>query len=283
MSTTAPDVTIDTTIGQIITPATATPTSTSQPISTATSSVAPSLTPTAIPTVSPSPTVGPRFFIDRSLVIYGYGPANSEVYLTGFGISQKTDSLSSGFFSFNKIYSYSLIYPELCIQAKDANYLVTQPTCIPALPANNFVPNIIGPVLLSPTITFSNNNIVVNNEVIVSGNTIPNTNISVYITNNYFLPIYQTISDYNGRYEFSFIPSSSDSYKMFALGKVGEDLTNKSTTLGLSTISPVESRAFSLKKFILENKISLLIILELLIIMVLGILVLKEPTRRKKG
>lgn len=275
MSTTAPDVTIDTTIGQIITPATATPTSTS--ISTS----SPTALPIATPTGSSSPTIGPRLFIDRSLVIYGYGPINSEVYLTGFGISQKTDSLPNGYFSFNKIYSYSLTYPEVCIQAKDSNGLITQPTCIPALPVNNFVPNMIGPVLLSPTITLSNNNIVVNNEVIVSGNTIPNTNIIVYVTNNYFLPIYQITSDYNGRYEFSFIPSVSDSYKMFSIGKVGEDLTNKSTILGLNTISEVSSKAFSLKEFILENKISLLIILELLIIMILGIMVLKAPTRRK--
>lgn len=215
-----------------------------------------------------------------SLSIYGYGPADSEIILSGFGVSEKVVSDKIGFFRFNKVYSYSFFYPELCIQAKDSNGLITQATCIPALPINNFIPNEIGPVLLSPTISLSNNNVVVNNEVIVSGNTVPNTNVSVYMAKNYSLPIYQTTSDYNGRYEFSFIPSMSDSYKMFSFAKVGENLTNKSTTLGLNTISLVESRAFSLKDFFLQNKISLFIILELLIIMILGIKVLKEPTRR---
>lgn len=217
-----------------------------------------------------------------SLSIYGYGPADSEVILSGFGVSEKVVSDKIGFFKFNKIYSYTFFYPELCIQAKDSNGLITQPTCIPALPINSFVPNEIGPVFLSPTISLSNNNVVVNNEVIVSGYTVPNTNVSVYMAQNYSLPIYQTASDYNGKYEFSFISSVSNSYKMFSFAKVGENLTNKSTTLGLSTISPIESKAFSLKEFILENKISLLIILELLIIMFLGTMILKVPTRRKK-
>lgn len=218
-----------------------------------------------------------------SLSIYGYGPADSEVILSGFGVSEKIVSDKIGFFRFNKIYSYSFFYPELCIQARDDQNRVTQPACIPALPVDRVVPFEIGPILLSPTISLDKNNITVGDTSVVTGFSVPNSKISVYITNNYFLPVYQTTSDHNGRYEFSFIPSVSNSFKMFTLGKVGEDLTNKSTTLGLSTISPVESRAFSLKEFVLENRISLLIILELLIIMFLGIMVLKTPTRRKRG
>lgn len=218
-----------------------------------------------------------------SLSIYGYGPITSEVTISGFGVSERVISDKTGLFRFNKIYSYSFFYPELCIQAKDSQNRVTQPTCIPPLPVDRNIPFEVGPIFLSPTISLDKNNVVTGDTSVVSGFSIPNSQINVYIAKNHFLPTYQIASDNNGKYEFSFISPVSDSYKIFTLGKVGNDLTNKSTTLGLNTISPSLSNVFSLREFLLNNKISLLIILELLIIMVLGIMVLKEPRRRKRN
>ena len=231
-----------------------------------------------------------------SLSIYGYGPSNVEVSLNGIGVSAKVTSEKNGYFRFDRIYTNTYFYPELCIQAKDNENRVTQPSCIPALPLDTKVPLEVGPILLSPTISLDKNNVVVGDTSFVTGFTIPNSEINVYMAkdqknnlslvstaNAYYIPNYQVKSKDDGSYEFSLPSLDATTYKLFASGRIGEDLTAKSTTLTYSVISEVESGLWNLKEFLLRNRIWLLIILELLVIMILGVKVLKEPTRRKRG
>lgn len=233
-----------------------------------------------------------------SLSIYGYGPGEVEVSLTGIGVSAKVTSEKNGYYRFDRVYTNTVFYPELCVQAKDDENRVTQPSCIPALPVDTTVPLEVGPILLSPTISLDKNNVVVGDTGSVTGLSIPNSEVNVYIAkdqsrssgfslvdtvNAYYIPTYQVQAKDDGSYEFSLPSSDATTYKLFASGRIGEDLTAKSTTLTYSVISGIESGLWNLKEFILRNRIWLLIILELLIIMVLGVKVLKEPTRRKKG
>jgi len=302
METSAPDVTVDTTIGQVIVPSTptATPTSTATATSTSVSSITsptftaiPTVTPTASPYILPIPPL--RRFKSPTLSIYGYGPVEAEVSLTGIGVSERVVSQKNGFFRFDSIYSYSAFYPELCLQAIDSEKRVTQPSCIPALPLDTNIPLEVGPILLSPTISLDKNNVVVGDTSLVTGFSIPDSKVNVYIAkdqgsslslvntvNAYYIPDYEVQTKNDGSYEFSLPSLDATTYKLFASGRIGEDLTAKSTTLTYSVISEVEYGLWDLKDFLLRNRIWLLIILELLVIMILGIKVLKEPTRRKK-
>src|SRR5689334_1771896 len=119
MFTTAPDVTIDTTVGQVVVPSTATPTSTSSSTSEPGSTATPTASLSPSPSPSSIPTPNRRYRVGNSLSIYGYGPINAEVSLKGFGVSEKTVSDQTGFFIFDSIYSYTYSYPELCIQSVD--------------------------------------------------------------------------------------------------------------------------------------------------------------------
>ena len=115
------------------------------------------------------------------LSIYGYGPINSEVVLRGFGISEKTIADKTGLFRFNSVYNFTYSYPELCIQSVDREDRVTQPTCIPALPNDNHVPLEVGPILLSPTLSLSNNKVATDSESYLSGKTTPNTEVNIFL------------------------------------------------------------------------------------------------------
>ena len=115
------------------------------------------------------------------LSIYGYGPINSEVVLKGFGISEKTISDKTGLFRFSSVYNFTYSYPELCIQAVDSEKRTTQPTCIPPLPNDNLTPLEVGPILLSPTLSLSNNKVVTDSESYLSGKTTPNTKVNIYL------------------------------------------------------------------------------------------------------
>lgn len=284
MYTQAPEITIDTTVGQVVVSQTATP------------------SPTPVSTSSPEPvyTFPPSLFKrfrDNALIIYGYGPINSKVTLKGFGVSEQTTTDANGLFVFNRVYSLSLTYPELCVQLVDNENRVTQPSCIPALPNNSLIPLEVGPILLSPTVSLSDNKVVEGGEVILLGSTTPNTEVYVYFSkiNNqrafkivkevsaYNLPTIKIKSDQNGDFEISLPSSKSSDYRVFASSKFGQDLSAKSNTLQFSVVTSVKSFWENLINFIISNKMIAIIIVEALIIVLLLILSLKTIWRGQRS
>lgn len=216
------------------------------------------------------------------LSIYGYGPINSEVTLRGFGVSEKTISDNTGLFRFGSVYNFSYSYPELCIQAVDGENRVTQPTCIPALPNDSIIPLEVGPILLSPTISLTDNKIVEGGESYLSGKTTPNTEVNIYLAGSkgYFLPVLGISSDGEGDFDINMPTSDIASYKVFASTKFGGNLSAKSNTLQFSVISSVISFFERLWNFFLQNKLMIFIIAEVLIFIMLFISVLKSVKRR---
>lgn len=299
----APDITNDATIGQIIVQptATATPSVTATPTSTSSSveTTSPTATPLATVTPIPKPTIPPtKRYRQNALTIYGYGPAEAEVSLKGFGVSEKVTSDSSGLFMFNEIYSFTYTYPELCVQAVDQEKRSTQPSCIPALPNDSLIPLEVGPILLSPTISISGNKIKEGGEALMSGKTIPNTKVNIFISKKdgsqsklslikevqaFSLPIVDTKSNDKGEYEISLPTGESADYKIFASAKYGEDLTNKSNTLSFSVLSQVKTLFQKIIDFILQNKMVIVALLEALVFTILFLMALKSTTKRKKG
>lgn len=271
MYTTAPDVEISVTVGQIVVSSTATP----SPSST------PTTTPSSLPIPSPTPVV-PRRYVQNTLSIYGYGPVESDVTLVGFGVSERTTSDSNGYFIFNPIYSYSYIYPELCIQAKDSDKRTTALSCIPGLSNDRRIPLVVGPVFLSPTVSFSDNWKVLGENAYLEGKTAPLTEVNIYMAGSYFLPTIKTKSDVDGNFSISLPSSNVSDYKIFASSVFGDNLSAKSNTLTFVVTSKTESFFDRLVRFILKNKLLAVIILEVLVVIILILRLLKLTTKRKR-
>lgn len=274
--TTWPDVTISATIGEVVTEATPTPTPTPA---------------VGVPTATPAP----KKYIGKPLIIYGYGPKNSDVSLTGIGVSEKTTANESGYFVFERVYSYSVVYPELCIQATDFSKRVTQPSCIPPLPQSGIVPSEVGPVMLSPTISIDENNIVQGESVRADGMTVPNSNLEIYIAKKdagslsliqsayaYNLPKYNIKSDIDGNYEFSLPTQDSASYKIFAANTFGGVMSAKSNTLTFSVLTPVQNAWQEIKKQLFSDPLAWVILIEVIVIALLIIAILKQPRKAYK-
>lgn len=227
------------------------------------------------------------------LSIYGYGPINAEVVLKGYGISEKTTSDNTGLFRFGSVYNFTYTYPELCIQAIDDQKRVTQPTCIPALPNDSPVPLEVGPILLSPTLSLSDNKVITGVNSYLSGKTTPNTLVNIYLArdrnqkslslvstvNAYNLPILNTTSDEKGEFDINMPTSDTAEYKVFASTKFAESLSAKSNTLTFAVISSTRSFFQKLWDFLLANKLMIFIIAEVLVFVMLFISALKRTTK----
>lgn len=230
------------------------------------------------------------------LSVYGYGPVNSEVNLKGFAVSEKTVSDETGLFRFNSVYNFSYIYPELCIQAVDNKNRVTQPTCIPPLPNNSIIPLEVGPILLSPTLSLSGNKIVEGGESYLNGKTTPDTDVFIYLARYqkkellsfiptveaYNLPILNIVSNERGEFDINMPTSDTASYKVFASTKFAENLSAKSNTLQFVVVSSFKSFFQKLLDFLLQNKMMIFIVAEVLTLIILFYMALKQSTKRNK-
>lgn len=303
METQAPDITIDAQVGQVIVASPA-PTPTLSPAGPPIAppyypipSSVPVYTYPTIPPTSPIEIPKTKNYKSIPLTIYGYGPINSEVTLKGFGVSSKTVSDSNGLFRFSEIYSLSLKYPELCIQAVDDQNRTTQPSCIPALPNDSLIPLEVGPILLSPTISISESKVKEGTNATLSGRTTPNTKVNIFVSkrdgntnklslvkeaNAYTLPAVEINSNEKGEYEVSLPTGESAEYKLFASTKFGEYLSAKSNTLNFAVLTELKTFFQRLWDLIIRNKIIAFILLEVVVFIILFIQALKSTTKRKR-
>lgn len=299
MFTQPPEIINEATVGQVVVQPTATATPTSSASATSTGLISPSSSPTAGPvyTYSPRPTLPPiKRFRDNALIIYGYGPINSKVTLKGFGVTEETISDNSGLFVFNRVYSLSFRYPELCIQAMDDLNRFTQPSCIPSLPLNSLIPLEVGPILLSPTISLSDNRVVEGQRAFLMGKTTPDTLVNIYIykisekeklnivgeVSAYSLPVVESVSDENGKFEINLPTGFEAEYNIFATSKFNENQSAKSNTLKFVVTTDVKLFWQSVWSYIINNKMLMVIIVEAAIIVLLFIMALKSTTKRNK-
>lgn len=224
------------------------------------------------------------------LRLWGYGPANSRVELTGSGVSDFTYARSDGFFEFSKTFlplPNNLLYPELCLTGIDLTGRATPPTCIPPLPATEFSYD-IGPVLLPPTLSLETGLTIPGNQTEANGITIPNSQVKIVLAEGgenrkladfsivneakaYYIPDYTVKSDSQGYFSFNMPTVNPDNWKMFAMAVYSEGATSpKSTTLTFRVISPTFVAVENIWKAIL-SLLSLpgLIIIEVFVILVI--------------
>lgn len=242
------------------------------------------------PDVTISATVG-----SPKMVIYGYAPSNSNVFLNGIGVSSNTQADGSGYYIFDAVYTYNFSYPEICVQATDEKKRTTQPTCIPPLPFEKLIYE-VGPVLLSPTISLSQNSVIKNEQAYIEGKTSPEKEINIYIAKNinlssfslvhvvnaYTIPMFKTKSNKDGNFSFSLPTSDSSNYKIFIAGRFGDNLSAKSNTLTFVVTSKIGSLLNLIINRIFKYKLLVIIILEVQVLIILVIKLLKSTTKRKK-
>jgi hypothetical protein len=171
------------------------------------------------------------------LTLYGFGPANAQINLTGIGVVDTTLSVDTGYFEFINVYfpeptldeNGKYYYPEICLQGVDKVLgSSTQPTCIPPLEANqNYY--YIGPVILSPTLLLEKGTLTKGEQIKAYGSTIPGTDVEVFLAREktpgsifnivrdafaYYIPSYQVRADSSGYYEFNIPADSPDTWKI---------------------------------------------------------------------
>lgn len=179
---------------------------------------------------------------ENEVTIFGYTSPNSRVELTGIDIYSLTFSDENGYFGF-----INTILPknpsELCLQSKDNYDRNSTLVCIPPPPATNYHTD-IGPIPLPPTISLEQDKINPNSTVISSGQSIPNSPITIffYKVNDiaksfpkgalaYSLPPLKTISDENGNYSLNLPTAYSSNYRLYTSVEYNNNYSPKSNTL----------------------------------------------------
>lgn len=208
-----------------------------------------------ITTAKPTPT--PQIIFS----IYGYGPAGSDIKMTGIGVFETTEIDQNGYFEFINppfptflAYLAGNYYPELCFQATDEKDRTSMPVCIPPLTKKAFTPK-VGPIILPPTISLTEGVAIKESQLVASGSTLPNADVDIFVAKKsksnlfrlvdevsaFYLPTYKVKSDSNGYYEFSLPTNASDEWKIFSASFFQGSQSPKSNTLTYY-IKPVSYR-----------------------------------------
>ncbi|KKQ24139.1 MAG: hypothetical protein US40_C0011G0054 [Candidatus Roizmanbacteria bacterium GW2011_GWC2_37_13] len=108
--------------------------------------------------------------------LFGYTSPLAEVSFNGQGISDQTTADTTGYFEFNNRFSpYSP--REACLSSKDQFGRISSPVCLAPFPTQYDVT--IGPVIIPPTISLDKPDYFTGDEVILTGQTIPGSEINL--------------------------------------------------------------------------------------------------------
>lgn len=181
-----------------------------------------------------------------SFSLYGYAPSNSNVSISGIGLSDETKAEKNGYFEFKDLYSPIVPGHETCLTAKDALGRTTNPVCIPPIPENKFTE--IGPVLLPPSISLSKADYFKGDEITFSGQSIPNSevNLSMFVdkknfgfipvTYAYSIPEVKGTTDEKGNYSITMPSSRVENYRVFSQLKMNQDFSPNSNIVRIKVL-----------------------------------------------
>lgn len=188
--------------------------------------------------------------------LFGYASPAALVTIEGMGIFDQTYSRSDGYFEFENRFS-PFSSREACLTAQDQFGRISNPTCIPPFTTSKDVT--IGPVLLPPTISLDKSDYFMGDEIIVTGQTIPNSDlqVSTFIDEkrsvfNYLaqrlkivlirpvealtFPLLQTKADEKGNFSLSLPSSNPDFFRVFLQTTYDKSLSPRSITLSLKVL-----------------------------------------------
>lgn len=202
-----------------------------------------------------APDVNVSAFINgEAFNLFGYTSPRAFVTLTGRGASDFTYADDTGYFAF----ANTLVAPankDVCLIAQDQMGRTTAPVCIPRTTDTHIN---IGPVILPPTISLNQSNYYIGDHVIISGQSLPNTTVSLRLYNdgskffNITLPILADIvakpveafgipqltaqTDEKGNYAMESPTAKPENFRLFAQSQYKSSDSPKSNTLTFSIL-----------------------------------------------
>jgi len=203
------------------------------------------LTPPFDPTVG----VGINAIVGESrFSIYGFTSPGALVTVDGQSIHSQTTAETDGYFAFRSLFS-PFVKQEVCLIAKDTDNRISQPVCLAPFPIDE--DTVIGPILISPTLSINRDGLLVGDKAFLSGQTIPNTELEVsFFTDEssnlqdklplvprahaYVIPEISTTSDAKGLYEMTIPTDLATRFTLFSIASYQNAKTPKSTTLTIS-------------------------------------------------
>ncbi len=237
------------------------------------------------------------------LRLWGYGPVNSRVELTGSGVSDFTFTSADGYFEFGRSYlptTNAFFYPELCLTAIDGAGRITTPTCIPPLPTTQMSYD-VGPVILPPTLSFEAGTVVVSSQTTAEGVTLPNSEVKIVLAEDgnrskiaklglvkeakaYYIPDYTVKSDSQGNFSFNMPNTTPNNWRVFAATTYSKGvLSPKSNTLVFKVVSPTLVLLENIWKFLLSLlTLPVLIFLEIFILLIIVLTIILTRKRKLK-
>ncbi len=193
-------------------------------------------------------TVNSLFIGEFQFSLYGYTSPKALVSLSGQGIADQTTADKEGYFEFKNRY-LPFSPNEACLIAQDQFGRTSLPTCLPPFPKNTN--NItIGPVILPPTLSLNKTQYYIGDQVILTGQTIPNTQVTLSmftqptlltkLTNKFFpsayafsLPKIEINSDSLGNFSISLPSNQAQNFRLFTQAIYEEKSSPQSVFLTL--------------------------------------------------
>lgn len=178
----------------------------------------------------------------------GYSSPYARLTIEGNGIYDQTTADRNGYFVFKN--RFSPFSPrEACITSQDQFGRVSSQVCLPPFPTTYHVH--IGPVIMPPTISLDENNYFMGDEVVLSGQSIPNTDVDLSMFTDQksnrlarvlnfslikpveavSLPQFQTKTDAAGNFSISLPSTYAQKYRLFTQADFKQNLSPSSITL----------------------------------------------------
>jgi hypothetical protein len=168
---------------------------------------------------------------EHRFTLFGYTSPYALVTFSGVGIFDQTYADKTGYFIFKN--SFSPFSPrEGCLISQDQFGRLTKEVCLPPFPTNYNTE--IGPVILPPALSLNNSDYWVGDEVILTGQSIPNTSVNIALfydeqkpitVAKWFnitkvveaagLPKIEVKTDEKGNFSLSLPSSSANKYRLF--------------------------------------------------------------------
>ncbi len=235
--------------------------------------------------------------------LYGYTSPFAEVTFAGQGIFDQTTADKNGYFEFKNRFSPFSPH-EACLSAKDQFGRISSPVCLPPFPTQYNVT--IGPVIMPPTISLDKSIYFVGDEVILTGQTIPNTdiNLSMFTEQSksiffnllssfilvkpveaFNLPKLSIKSDEKGNFSISLPSSEAQNFRLFTQANYDKNLSPNSISLKLK-IEPIWAIIFKFFSFlwmiIKAKTLEIIIVLEIISLLIYFFNVLLHPANLSK-
>jgi len=122
--------------------------------------------------------------------LYGYTSPKAQVTFEGLGIFDQTTADEKGYFQFNNRFS-PFSSREACLSSKDQFGRLSSPLCLPPFPVNYNVS--IGPVIMPPTVSLDKKDYFMGDQVILSGQAVPNTDVKLSMFGQQGPPLLRTV------------------------------------------------------------------------------------------